>query len=296
MNRRSINARVKFQREMLEFLAAKRLFKKANFTCKSSVEELGEKAMLLQDAIGVTPRELISLIGSEDKTTTLFHLAKELRDQNRKVLVTTTTEMSKPTKPHVDRLFLIDDVQALINTCEGIAAPVVIGAGCRVSQEGKLLGLPVTWLDRLNQHAVFDAILVVADRIALKLLKLPAEGEPLIPQSCQTTIWCVADKVLGKPLTDAWVDQSAKARDLLGSSIDDSVSQDTIIRLVQHPDGCLKGIPPESRKIALINQADSPAEMAAAHALGNELQKQGFEKVIIASYAGVEPIIHGVTH
>src|SRR4030095_10864081 len=99
------------------------LFKKANFTCKSSVEELGEKAMLLQDAIGVTPRELISLIGSEDKTTTLFHLAKELRDQNRKVLVTTTTEMSKPTKPHVDRLFLIDDVQALINTCAGIAAP-----------------------------------------------------------------------------------------------------------------------------------------------------------------------------
>jgi probable selenium-dependent hydroxylase accessory protein YqeC len=260
------------------------------------VEELGEKAMLLQDAIGVTPRELISLIGSADKTTTMFRLAKELRDQNRKVLVTTTTEMSKPTKPHVDRLFLIDDVQALINTCEGIAAPVVIGAGCRVSQEGKLLGLPATWLDRLNQHAVFDAILVVADRIALKVFKLPAEGEPLIPQSCQTTIWCVAVKVLGKPLTNAWVDQSAKARDLLGSSIDDSVSQDTIIRLVQHPDGCLKGIPPESRKIALINQADSPAEMAAAHALGNELQKQRFEKVIIASYASVQPVIHRMAH
>src|SRR5215208_2565579 len=224
--------------------AARDSSKRPIFTCKSSVEELGEKAMLLQEAIGVTSRELISLIGSEDKTTTMFRLAKELRDQNRKVLVTTTTEMSQPTKPHVDRLFLIDEVQALINICEGIAAPVVIGAGCRVSLEGKLLGLPVTWLDRLAQHAVFDAILVVADGMALKLLRLPVEGEPLIPQSCQTTIWCVAVKVLAKPLTDAWVDQSAKARDLLGSSINDSISQDMIIRLVQHPDGCLKGIPP----------------------------------------------------
>jgi probable selenium-dependent hydroxylase accessory protein YqeC len=83
----------------------------------------------------------------------------------------------------------------------------------------------------------------------LKLLKLPVEGEPLIPQSCQTTIWCVAVKVLGKPFTDVCVDQSAKARDLLGSRADNSVSQDTIIRLVQHPDGCLKGIPPRAEKL-----------------------------------------------
>ena len=37
--------------------------------------------MLLPDALGVTRGEMVSLIGAGGKTTTLFRLAKELRDQ-----------------------------------------------------------------------------------------------------------------------------------------------------------------------------------------------------------------------
>jgi len=44
--------------------------------------------MLLRDALGLTRGEMVSLIGAGDKTTTMFRLAKELRDQAWKVLVT----------------------------------------------------------------------------------------------------------------------------------------------------------------------------------------------------------------
>ena len=172
--------------------------------------------MLLPDALGVTRGEMVSLIGAGGKTTTLFRLAKELRDQGCKVLVTTTTKFIKPIKPHIDRLFLVDDVQALLDVCADLAAPTIICAGCGVNQEGKLLGMPTQWLDRLNQDGAFDAILVEADGAASRLLKIPVDNEPVIPESCQTTVWIVAIKILGKPLTDEWVHRSARARELLG--------------------------------------------------------------------------------
>ena len=250
--------------------------------------------MLLRDALGLTRGEMVSLIGAGDKTTTMFRLAKELRDQAWKVLVTSTTKIVMPTKPHIDRLFLVDELQALIDVCGEILAPVIIGAGCGVNLEGELIGMPVAWLDRLNQVATFDAILVQADGAASRLLEIPTNGETLIPQSCQTTLWIVAVKVLGKPLFEAWVYGSARARDLLGLPADASVSEDILIQLLQHRDGCLKGIPSGSRKIAIINQVDSPAEMAAAQALGDKLQSQGFDRVVIASYASAEPVIHGI--
>ena len=247
--------------------------------------------MLLRDALGVTRGEMVSLIGAGGKTTTMFRLAKELRDQGWKVLVTTTTKIFQPTKPHIDRLFLVDQVQSLVDVCAGIAAPAILGAGCGVNHEGKLLGMTGAWLDQLNKDGVFDAILVEADGAASRLFKVPGENEPVIPPTCQSTIWIFAIKILGKPITDAWVHRSARARDLLGLPVDARVSEEVLLQLIQHEQGCLKGIPPTSRKLALINQADGLEEMAAAQALGEKLQKLNFDRVVITSYASAEPII-----
>ncbi len=242
--------------------------------------------MLLQDALGVAPGEMVSLIGAGGKTTTMLRLAKELRDRGCKVLVTTTVKISKPTKPHIDRLFLVDELQALIDICDEIAAPVIISAGRSVNQEGELQGMPVAWLDRLNQVAVFDAILVEADSAAERLLAIPTDDETVIPKSCQTTIWIVAIKVLGKPLSEGWVYHASRARGLLNLPFDALVNQEIILQLLQHREGCLKGAPPGSRKVAIINQADSEEELAAAEALGGKLQEQGFAKVVITNYVG----------
>jgi len=250
--------------------------------------------MLLRDALGVTRGDMVSLIGAGGKTTTLFRLAKELRDLGGKVMVTTTTKVFKPAKPHIDRLFIVDDVQALVDVCAEIAAPAIIGAGCAVDGEGNLLGMPTPWLDRLNQDGGFDAILVEADGAASRFLNIPSDKEPIIPESCQATVWMVAIKILGKPLTDEWVHCAARARDLLGLPAGARIDEEVLLQLLQHKNGCLKGIPIASRKLALINQADSAAEMAAAQALGERLHGFNFAKVVITSYASAEPIIRGI--
>jgi probable selenium-dependent hydroxylase accessory protein YqeC len=233
---------------------------------------------------------MVSLIGAGGKTTSLFRLAKELRETGGKILVTTTTKMSKPARPHVDRLFLVEDADALLSATSQIPSPAILGAGYKVDDEGKLLGLPSTWLDRLEQSGQFDSILVEADGAASRLLKVPSEIEPMVPSRCHLTIWVMAIKVLGKPLEPNWVHRVERAIPLLGVVAGTLVTKDLIIRLVQDPLGCLKGIPPASRKVALLNQADSPEEVEAAKDLGRALMRLGLGRVIITSYLSDQPV------
>src|SRR4051812_6537628 len=116
--------------------------------------------MQLKDAIGLSRGESVSLIGAGGKTTTMFRLAQEMREEGERVLVTTTTKIFKPTKPHVDRLFLVEDVYALLQEAARLDPPIVVGAGTAVDDDGKLLGLPVRWLDEIEKNKVFDRVLI----------------------------------------------------------------------------------------------------------------------------------------
>jgi probable selenium-dependent hydroxylase accessory protein YqeC len=96
--------------------------------------------MQLTEALGVRNSEVVSLIGAGGKTTTLLHLAKELRDAGKKVLVTTTTKIFKPSKPHVDKLFIVEDLDALLRETANLEPPLIIGAGSQI-EDGKLIGV-----------------------------------------------------------------------------------------------------------------------------------------------------------
>ena len=246
--------------------------------------------MLLGEAFDLRRGEMAALIGAGGKTTTMFRLARELREEGRKILLTTTTQILKPSKPHVDRLFLAETIDALAETCAPIPAPVVIGAGSAVSEDGKLLGLPPPWLDRLNDGKSFEAMLVEADDTASRLFKLPGDTEPVIPASCQLTVWLMAIGILDKPLDSASVHRVEHAGKLFGLTAGQPVTQDLIVQWVKHPAGCWKEIPPACRKVAVINQADSPELVSAARALGSKLLACGIARVVITSYTSAEPV------
>ena len=246
--------------------------------------------MQLAEALDLRRGEMTALIGAGGKTTTMLRLAKELREQGWKILVTTTTKIFKPAKPHVDRLFLVEDIDDFANASAHIGAPATVGAGYGVNEEGKLLGLPAAWLDRLNATGTYDAILVEADGAASRLFKLPSENEPVIPSSCRLTIWLMAIKILGKSLDPEWVHRAGRAADLLGDMPGALMTEELVLNLVKHPAGCLKGIPSTSRKVALINQADGEAEVKAARSLGKNFLRCGVDRVVISSFMSDDPV------
>jgi molybdenum cofactor cytidylyltransferase len=251
--------------------------------------------MHLKEALGLQTREMVALVGAGGKTTTLYRLAKELRDSEAKILVTTTTKIFQPTKPHVDRLFLVEAVEALLAAGETIEGPVVIGAGYRLDEEGKLLGLPLNWFDDLQKSGHFDHVLIEADGAASRLFKVPSEIEPVIPADCHLVVWIMAIKVLGKPLHPSAVHRAERAAALLDLPADTPLTSEHINQLVRHPSGCLKGIPTRSRKIALLNQADSPEEVDKARDLARDLIHLGLERAIITSYLTSDPVKDIVT-
>ncbi len=246
--------------------------------------------MYLREALGLGRGELVALVGAGGKTTTLFRLAGEGREAGDKIFVTTTTKIFKPTKPHVDRLFLAEDLQALLSQTADIKAPVVVAAGFGISADNKLLGLPPEWLDRLHGARQFDSILVEADGAASRGFKIPSETEPVVPKSCSTLIWIMAIKVLGQPWDSRFVHRVERALALLETTPTRRISPDDVVRLAAHPLGCLKGIPNHCRKIALINQADTREEIAQAKELGQLLAPLGFERILITSYLKDPPV------
>src|SRR3972149_11599811 len=128
--------------------------------------------MTLKEALGLKKGEMLSLIGAGGKTTTLFRLAHELWEEGGKVLVTTTTKIFKPTKPHVHKLYLVQDLDAFLIKLAKIKEPLIIGAGSGLDDAGKLAGLPPEWFDMLKKKGTMDWILVEADGAAMKPFKV----------------------------------------------------------------------------------------------------------------------------
>lgn len=251
--------------------------------------------MTLKDALGLKKGEILSLIGAGGKTTTLFCLAHELWEKGEKVLVTTTTKMFKPAKPHVHKLFLAQDLKALVDQLTKIKEPLIIGAGYGLNDARKLNGLPPEWFDTLKHNGGMDSILIEADGAAMKPFKVPADYEPLVPDRSDLTVWVMGIKVLGQPLTPQWVHRAERATALLGVEPGTPLTEDLILRLVKNPQGCLKGIPSKSRKAACINQADSTEEVKQATALGRALLRCGIERVVITSYLDKDSVKEVIT-
>ena len=251
--------------------------------------------MTLKEALGLKKGKMVSLIGAGGKTTTLFFLARELWEEGGKVLVTTTTKIFKPAKPHVHKLFLVQNLKALVRELTRIKEPLIIGAGYGLDDARKLNGLPLEWFDILKNKSGINWILIEADGSASRPFKVPLDYEPVVPEDCDLTVWVMGIKVLGQPLTPDWVHRAERAAALLGVELGTPVTDDLILKLVKNPLGCLKGIPPKSRKVALINQADSPEEVKKASELGRGLITCGIERVVVTSYRLKDPVKEVIT-
>jgi len=227
---------------------------------------------------------MLALIGAGGKTTTLFRLAHELFEEGKKVLVTTTTKIFKPAKPHVHKLYLAQDLDALLGELGKIKEPTVIGAGHGLDEAGKLLGLPPEGFAALTQSGTVDWVLIEADGAAMKPFKVPLEHEPVVPESCPLTVWVMGIKALGQPLDEQHVHRAGRAAELLGVELGTLLTEAHILSLAEHPAGCLKGILRDSRTIALLNQADTAEEVEKARSLGHGLLRFGTERVVITSY------------
>ncbi|NOH03511.1 MAG: putative selenium-dependent hydroxylase accessory protein YqeC [Chloroflexi bacterium] len=217
----------------------------------------------------------ICFAGAGGKTTALFQLARQL---NTQVLVTATTHLGVWQVPLADRHIIASDPREIQLPAEGIT--LVTG---EVENE-RTKPVSETVLNWLHEKAVKQAIplLIEADGSRQKPLKAPAEHEPPIPPFSEVVILVAGLGAIGKPLTDDHVHRAELFSRISGLAHGGIITLQAVTGALTHPMGGLKNIPQGARRIALLNQADTPELKSIGGEMARGLLKH-FESVIVGS-------------
>ncbi|MBL7162763.1 MAG: putative selenium-dependent hydroxylase accessory protein YqeC [Anaerolineales bacterium] len=250
--------------------------------------------MELRQALRISNYPRLALVGAGGKTTALFHLAREM---DAPVVVAATTHLALEQLQLADQHFVLQKIEDT-NRLDSIAlSGVILLTG---SLEGeRTMGLSdeiMAWLDQFcGYHSL--PLLIEADGSRQRPLKAPASHEPPIPEFVDTVVVVAGLSGAGKPLTAEWVHRHERFAELSGLAVGEIITSAALARVLTHPEGGLKNIPPGARRIALLNQADTPELQASAKELSDLLQSD-YQAVVIASLMSVigrrSSVVHAV--
>jgi molybdenum cofactor cytidylyltransferase len=250
--------------------------------------------MRLIDAVRYSLGSNIAFVGAGGKTTAMYVIAREIlaeSDRNwaqRSVFVTTTTHMGAWQSAYADHVFQISissDITQLENL---LPQGVVLVSGKETNN--RLGGLSHEKLEQLYKLASKYKIplLIEADGSRLHPLKAPARHEPVIPEFVENVIVVAGMQGLGKPLTSQWVHRPIKFAELSGLKIGDQIIADALIKVLLHQQGGLKDLPVNARKIAILNQADTPELQSQAKRISDKLIPAYHSCIVSALSAGAQ--------
>jgi probable selenium-dependent hydroxylase accessory protein YqeC len=208
---------------------------------------------------------MVAFTGAGGKTTAAWRVMGELARAGERAIFTTTTRIFKPTADDV-RLVLDPDPSGarMRRTMERTRfAVLAAGLGARGDPEQagrspypaeavKLVGLSPAVLNRLFREVPSVTWLVEADGARGRLLKAPAAHEPVIPSRAGRVIVLAGLEAIGEPVDERTVHRARVASQLLGTDTGVTITPTMIARLVRHPRGGLKGIPPGAPAVVLL--------------------------------------------
>lgn len=228
------------------------------------------------DALAV-PRGITSIVGGGGKTTLLLRLARELRENGARVVVTTSTHIFPLEGIPILTDGTLTEASALLDR-EGV---VCLGTPV---EKGKLAAPKFTFA-KLAEIA--DYVLVEADGAKGLPLKAPAEHEPVIPAETSLVVAVAGLDGLGKPIGET-VFRPALYAALLGTDEQHMLGPADLARVLTHPLGQRKAVLPDMRFGIVLNKADSEADKRAALQVALNLDQNLVERVVIASLGQTE--------
>jgi molybdenum cofactor cytidylyltransferase len=240
--------------------------------------------LTLARALGVGPGEVVSLVGGGGKTSTMFRLARELSSEGGRVVVTTTTHIYAPGPTDCPALVLGESLKELLaKTRTALSAHGIVGVGRAVRDDGRLAGIGPAWVDLLRAELPGPSFLVEADGSKCRPFKAPADHEPVIPSSTNLVVPVAGLSALGRSLDNENVHRPERVAELAGVELGSTITPKLIAAVLTHPEGGLRGVPPQARVVPLLNQADDDQRLESGRQLARELLRRGCRRVVIAA-------------
>ena len=235
---------------------------------------------------------LIALVGAGGKTSTAFWLAKLLKNQGCRVLVTTTTQMFHPQRDQYNHLYLNVSEQHLPDATSVPTIHYYAASYDPVSD--KVSGLPPALVDQLKHSGRFDALIVEADGSQRLPLKAPAEHEPNLPNECDLVIGVCGAEALLLPADPDKIHRWPLFSALTGCCTGDLIDAPILYKWLSDPHGLFKSTPPAAKRIWQINKFDLSPSPAALCALSQQLLAQHTElqAVWLTDMQNAQPLRH----
>jgi molybdenum cofactor cytidylyltransferase len=252
-------------------------------------------ALRIDPSLPVQPR--LAFTGAGGKTTALFQAARGWLNLSEKigvrvVLAGATTHLARAQLAQADYFFIAPTPEDFLRLETEPPEGLILFSGPETNEE-RTLGLQGERLERVRQLAdqLKTALILEADGARRRPLKAPAVHEPAIPPWVDVVVVVAGLSGLGKPLDQDHVHRPEIFANLSGLSIGAPIDVPALANVLTHSLGGLKGIPGGARRVALLNQADTPELQSLAQALAHRLLGD-YDSVLIAA---LEPNLAGTT-
>jgi molybdenum cofactor cytidylyltransferase len=211
--------------------------------------------MRVRDALRVQRGDVVSFVGAGGKTSALFRLAAELREDGWRVLITTTTRLASH---EIKRAPFAGQIKAQTQAAEIRAW--LDDHGCvflysyHDKAQRKIIGLDPGQIAGLMDSVNSDVLLIEADGARRLPLKAPYDHEPVIPPDASLVVPVAGLDALGQPLDDAHIYNAARIQERYGFPEGGTIIPPWMAVTIRDPELGLRGIPDAARVVVLLNK------------------------------------------
>ncbi|MFO8088228.1 MAG: selenium cofactor biosynthesis protein YqeC [Desulfatiglandaceae bacterium] len=245
------------------------------------------KTCSIIEALSLSPRELITLVGGGGKSTLMSALAEEARNAGLKAVATTTTKVRGVEAQGIGKVvyWSCDNVslEKLLGRCPGLFI------GSEGVEDGKIGGIKPETADTLFLKYPLDFLIVEADGAAGRPLKAPAAHEPVIPSSTTLVVAVIGLEALGRPVSEELVFRTERFEAVTGLKPGEIITAESILPLFFLESGLFKSSPSGARKAVFLNKADLMNDAEAMVSLAKMIlggSSCQLERVVAGSIAG----------
>ena len=234
----------------------------------------------LAAALRLSKTPCVAFVGAGGKTSAMFRVAEELAP----AVVTTSTHIGAWQASKATRHFIWAADEPMPDMEASLGQGITLVTGPLNPEKRRCTNLTPGQMELLRQLAVFWALplLIEADGSRQKPLKAPAGHEPAIPAFVDTVVVAAGLRGLHKPLNEENVHRPEIFGSLGGLQSGEAITALALARVLVDPAGGLKNIPASARRVALLNQADTPEVQAQANEM-EELLLSVFDAVIVSA-------------
>jgi molybdenum cofactor cytidylyltransferase len=247
-----------------------------------------ESVQSLAQALRVKRGDVVSFVGGGGKTTSMFRLAGELAGMGWRVVTTTTTHISQeqvkmsPAAIYLDGVSLLSEQLARHGQCLIIGAP---------DGRGRVSGASSELIAEIQARADVDAVLVEADGSRSRPFKAPGVREPVVPATTTILVPIAGLNALDTTLDEDHVHRAELAAGLACMPVGSIITEEIVARVLCHPDGGAKLLPPGARMVPLLNKADTEATRNRARIIAEKLLASPLVDMVVISSILQDPVL-----